>query len=90
MSMSSIPSAMSSAVSGMNNAATSVANRAQRITQDTSVSASVDGNTDPVSFSTDVTADIVGLGLDKAHYKANAAVIRTLDQMEKQLLDIIA
>jgi hypothetical protein len=90
MSISSVPSAISSAVSGMDRAATSVAQRAERITRDTSVSASVDGGMDPVSFSDDAIANIVGLSVDQSNYKANAAVVRTVGQMEKQLLDIIS
>jgi hypothetical protein len=90
MSSSPIPSAITSAVSGLDRAASSVAQRADRITRDTSVSASADGGIDPLSLSTDVTADIIGLSTDQSHYKANAAVIRTIGQMEKQLLDIIA
>lgn len=46
--------------------------------------------TDIVSFSDTAIDAIIGLGVAEENFKANAAVIRTMSDMEDALLDIIA
>lgn len=45
---------------------------------------------DVVDFSQSAIDAIIGLGVAENNFKANAAVIRTMSEMEDALLDIIA
>lgn len=59
----------------------------------TSTAISGGGNTVPqdnVSFSDTAIDAIIGLSVAETNFKANAAVIRTMSDMEDALLDIIA
>lgn len=88
--------AISSATAGLSAIGERVQDRAERIARDSAVTKPEteereEEELDPVTFSSsDPVEDIVGLGTDEVAFKANAAVIKTTQDMEKQLLDIIA
>lgn len=88
-------SAYTTALNGIQTQTQAVQQYAHQLAVGSSVSSVFSGTgsavpQDVVSFSDTAIDAIIGLGVAEHNIKANAAVIRTLGEMEDALLDIIA
>ena len=87
-------SVYATALNGLQTQAQAVQQYAHALAVGTAVTASAGGGNsapqDMVSFSDNAIDAIIGLGVAEQNFKANAAVIRTMSEMEDALLDIIA
>lgn len=86
-------SVYATALNGLQTQSRAVQQYAQNIVAGTTAAASMaNGNAVPqdiVDFSATAIDAIIGLGVAENNFKANAAVIRTMGEMEDALLDIL-
>lgn len=85
-------SVYATALNGLQTQAHAVQQYAHQLAVGTAISTSSNGALpqDVVDFSQSAIDAIIGLGVAENNFKANAAVIRTMSEMEDALLDIIA